>query len=296
MVGTDCALVVYEGFIFDEVTGLRFTPGTYSAAVFHNGESIAYVKSLTLMSTVETIKIPSKFIDLSAMFDIVGDSLTWDGNINGKHCMENNYYRVSDKAPTLAQFSNGGNFNITTYFSGEKTDTNYTFTSENVQGEGSVSALALDGMPVAYFLTAVVEGIPAGTYLYFAGSDTYSVCLSSLTVNGFSFNGDDGKEAYKLRLECLPDNLGNLGSGLPDVTANDNGKTMSVVNGAWEVKQPSYNDLSDKPALFSGNYNDLSNKPTPIPAASSANEGAFLRVVNGAWTAVMLPIAEESEF
>lgn len=28
----------------------------------------------------------------------------------------------------------------------------------------------------------------------------------------------------------------------------------------------SYNDLSDKPTLFSGNYNDLSNKPT-IPAA-----------------------------
>lgn len=41
-------------------------------------------------------------------------------------------------------------------------------------------------------------------------------------------------------------------------------------------------------------YNDLTDKP--IPDASATTEGAFLRVVNGAWKAVVLPNAEDGEF
>lgn len=35
---------------------------------------------------------------------------------------------------------------------------------------------------------------------------------------------------------------------------------------------------------------------TGLPSVNSSNEGAILQVVNGAWTAVQLPIAEEAMF
>lgn len=47
----------------------------------------------------------------------------------------------------------------------------------------------------------------------------------------------------------------------------------------------SYNDLSDKPTLFSGNYNDLSNKPT-IPTVPK-NVGAFTNDVGYAKTSAI---------
>jgi hypothetical protein len=80
----------------------------------------------------------------------------------------------------------------------------------------------------------------------------------------------------------------------------------------------SYNDLTDKPALFSGSYDDLTNKPeipsveglaseeyvtsaiaaipSPLPTVNTENNGAFLRVVDGNWSAVVLPNAEEAKF
>lgn len=95
-------------------------------------------------------------------------------------------------------------------------------------------------------------------------------------------------------VSSLSEDIG--GSGLPEVTTGDNGKTVKVVDGEWSVEQMSYNDLSDKPELFSGNYNDLSDKPTQLPSVTSSDNGAFLRVVDGAWAATTVPNAEETSF
>lgn len=43
---------------------------------------------------------------------------------------------------------------------------------------------------------------------------------------------------------------GEGGSGLPDVTAEDNGKTLQVEEGSWQVKNANY---MKKKVFFSGN-------------------------------------------
>lgn len=81
-------------------------------------------------------------------------------------------------------------------------------------------------------------------------------------------------------VSSLSEDIG--GSGLPEVTTGDNGKTVKVVDGEWSVEQMSYNDLSDK--------------PTQLPSVTSSDNGAFLRVVDGAWAATTVPNAEEASF
>lgn len=80
-------------------------------------------------------------------------------------------------------------------------------------------------------------------------------------------------------VEFLPSDV-NLGSGLPEVTVDNNNQSLKVVDGVWEVTDLSYNDLSDK----------------PIPTVTTENNGAFLRVVDGQWAAVMMPNIEDGEF
>lgn len=67
----------------------------------------------------------------------------------------------------------------------------------------------------------------------------------TFTINGYSGFG----KIQKIDPKYLPEGIGGGGSGLPTVTTADNGKSVSVVNGVWEVKKLSYNDLSDKPTL-----------------------------------------------
>ena len=58
---------------------------------------------------------------------------------------------------------------------------------------------------------------------------------------------------------------GGGGSSLPEVTAADNGKVLTVVNGAW----------------------DVDDVPEEVPAVSSADAGKILRVASGgSWAAV----------
>lgn len=62
-------------------------------------------------------------------------------------------------------------------------------------------------------------------------------------------------------------------SGLPDVTAADNGKVLGVVDGAWGI------------AVDGG-----------LPPVTSADNGKFMCVTNGAWGAVLVPAAEGQSF
>ena len=57
-------------------------------------------------------------------------------------------------------------------------------------------------------------------------------------------------EDKNLLLALSLTNNGGGGSGLPDVTAEDDGKTLQVEEGAWQVKNASY---TKKTVFFSGN-------------------------------------------
>lgn len=51
------------------------------------------------------------------------------------------------------------------------------------------------------------------------------------------------------RIDIVTNNGGG-GSGLPSVTAEDNGKTLQVEEGSWQVKNADY---TKKTVFFSGN-------------------------------------------
>lgn len=53
---------------------------------------------------------------------------------------------------------------------------------------------------------------------------------------------------------------------------------------------------SNNPITSDGVYNALQNVGNGLPEVNTSNNGAFLRVVNGAWTTVALPSAEDGEF
>jgi hypothetical protein len=66
-------------------------------------------------------------------------------------------------------------------------------------------------------------------------------------------------------------------SSLPEVTTDNNGMVLGVVNGQWSAVS----------ADISG---------SGLPEVTTDDNGAFLRVVNGVWTAVTVANAEEASF
>jgi hypothetical protein len=69
-----------------------------------------------------------------------------------------------------------------------------------------------------------------------------------------------GNETTAEMLDAI-EQIMNTGGGLPEVTADDNGKVLSVVNGEW----------------------NKADAPAELPAVTSDDNGKVLAVANGAW-------------
>ena len=82
----------------------------------------------------------------------------------------------------------------------------------------------------------------------------------ALGGNASDFNATTNPEAIALIATVCS---GGSGSGLPAVTADDNGSVLTVVEGAWA-----------KAAA-----------PTELPAVTAEDDGDVLTVVDGAWAA-----------
>ena len=101
-------------------------------------------------------------------------------------------------------------------------------------------------------------------------------------------------------------------SEIPSVTASDNGKVATVVNGVWSARHPtSYRPFSGASASAAGAVGLV---PSPkqgqqnrylkgdgtwadvLPQVAASDNGKFLRVVNGAWAAVTISDANGVSF
>ena len=101
-------------------------------------------------------------------------------------------------------------------------------------------------------------------------------------------------------------------SEVPSVTASDNGKIATVINGVWSAKHPtSYGTFSGASASAAGAVGLV---PSPkkgqqnrylkgdgtwadvLPQVAASDNGKFLRVVSGAWAAVSLSDAHGGSF
>ncbi len=209
--------------------------------------------------------------------------ITWDGDITDRElCDFLNVptYHVSTATPDGTQLMNGG-------YIAFNDGTTIPFDASGIQNIENWVFYLGSYVLVLTETAAPLLGVSSGIYFLKQGA----LYVTEFSINNYTFVDTETK-IKTIDPMYLPENIG--GSGLPEVTADDNGKSLSVVDGEWQVGELSYNDLTNKPTLFSGSYNDLTNKP--IPAASASSEGAFLRVVNGAWNAVVLPNAEDGEF
>lgn len=120
----------------------------------------------------------SSWNDLEPFETVGGDTLTWDGNTEGLETDDGQFYKVTDIAPSIEAFANGGSVTVNTgdilpFTSAEITEFDAGFT---------VGEYALIGANFGTRLLAV-----GGNY------------ISSLTINGYT-----GFTTTKLKEEYIP--------------------------------------------------------------------------------------------
>lgn len=85
---------------------------------------------------------------------------------------------------------------------------------------------------------------------------------------------------------------------LPTVGSADNGKLVGVNNAAYGLITPATSPTSGSGAPITSGavYTALAGKQDSLPATSSADNGKFLRVVNGVYALATVPEAAGEDF
>lgn len=100
-------IVLYDGTTLNAPNGLYFSKEDVGGI---------YVASLTTTEPVEQTKtvvkpIDTKFLPEPLQFggeiEVPGDTLTWDGNTDGRYIVGNAFVKISDATPTMEDFANG---------------------------------------------------------------------------------------------------------------------------------------------------------------------------------------------
>lgn len=138
-----------------------------------------------------------------------GDTLTWDGNIEGLDCFGNLYYRVSDAAPTIEEARAGGSFGIT---DGTASNT-LAFDESHVLVQDDVAYFIHMGdfSYILVVLQEIVEGgdtVKKGVYFMNYGNGTHITSLTISGYTGFDGGGSDSGSGLDYPFDYAFDYLG----------------------------------------------------------------------------------------
>lgn len=143
---------------------------------------------------------------------VMGDTLTWDGDTEGRYNVFGMFYKVSDAMPTLADLLNGGTISYM--------NTDEPFTSGNVVdaeslglGEGCIVITNVNGDPMAGVAlkagaTATLNGVTVtfeetGTFFSRQQISTNAyIHIEKLTINGYT--GFETTETKTIDEKYLP--------------------------------------------------------------------------------------------
>lgn len=219
-------VIPHDGYVID---GITFPSKGIYAQHFTSDEGVAYDSSFTIPGYTFTVKggetLKPEHLPEALRFgyegDVPSDTLEWDGNTEGLVTYEG-LYKISDAVFTEEDAARSWSCTIT------QGDTKDTFTGDSLSplNTGAWCILA-DSM---LFVIFIAEGFPGdgftpGVWAYFNGT-TYP---SKITLDGYE--GFTKKGLVKIDTKYLPEGLG----GLPDVTSDNNGAFLRVVDGKWAV-------------------------------------------------------------
>lgn len=193
--------------------------GIYFIAINPQVESLTipgYTFENKVIKTIEPKYMP-KHLQLKESI-VETDTLTWDGNIQGLGMLPNApLYKVSDSVPTAEDLANG--YEITLKGSDIPITNEEHPLTTNEEGEIYLGDGAFPGIPIVL--------IVPNDETSFGQKGIYFVCwppfiVESLKIPGYTF---EIKET-KLDKKYIPDTM-------PEVTIEDNGKILRVVDGVW---------------------------------------------------------------
>lgn len=175
-----------------------------------------------------------------------GDTLTWDGNTEGRVSMAGELYKVSDAVPTIQDFANGATFTVSNGIE----ETMMAVAAEEIRDfsatEGFPLILIHDFVWIPLENNIELDGMvfpEKGIYVGAFGG----VYVSSLTIPGYT-----GFPTEKINPEVLPGATVLYGDATgedvyihstPDVTAADNRVTMSQMYGLLKSGRSIYLQL-----------------------------------------------------
>ena len=253
-----CNLNNYNGYYFIGNASIIFetVPDTgepfvflmlavFDAVAAITAEETEATFSITCHNRVAASTLPIEYLPEQLRFgyeheaEIHKEAITWDGDTAGRVTLDGlstsstskYFYQVSSSTPDLEAALNGGTITLVD-INGLNT---FSFDAAMVS---STEYLYVVG---SYIFVFSGDAQPAGIYFYNDGS----AYVSSFSINNYTFVEKE-IQIKTVDPKYLP---AGIGSGLPEVTTSDDGKSVSVVDGEWQVKQLSYNDLSDKPTL-----------------------------------------------
>ena len=132
---------------------------------------------------------------------------------------------------------------------------------------------------------AIIKEFDGTPYNVFAGTTSKFTTGTTYDVS-VAFANDTVKPIDK---KYIP-GVSGVGGSLPEVTSSDNGKVMTVVEGAWVAQTPA-TGLPDVDATNNGQTLKVvdgvwtsSSENIELPSVSAEHNGNVLTVVDGAWT------------